>query len=165
MTPLARLELREERPGEVPADGGPAAAAGLLVAGVRRGTARPLVRPLVRGPQPQPGGVLVTSVLTSCGDTGTQSSTLQHSNLHPSLTLVHTERAELPVLLHRGGLLPAAGPLLHLGGQVLWHPHSSFGVRECRQLNDVHKIYFILFINLKNADFPISEPMFLVLST
>ena len=74
--PLARLELREERPGEVPANGGaPAAGAGLLVAGVRRGTARPLVRPLVRGPQPQPGGVLVTSVLTSCGDTGTQSST------------------------------------------------------------------------------------------
>ena len=118
MTPLARLELREERPGEVSADGGPAAAAGLLVAGVRRGTARPLVRPLVRGPQPQPGGVLVTSVLTSCGDTGTQSST--PTPLHPpSLTLVHTERAELPVLLHRGGLLPAAGPLLHLGGQVL----------------------------------------------
>ena len=82
MTPLARLELREERPGEVSADGGPAAAAGLLVAGVRRGTARPLVRPLVRGPQPQPGGVLVTSVLTSCGDTGTQSSTLTSSTLH-----------------------------------------------------------------------------------
>ena len=75
MTPLARLELREERPGEVSADGCPAAGAGLLVAGVRRGTARPLVRPLVRGPQPQPGGVLVTSVLASCGDTGTQSST------------------------------------------------------------------------------------------
>ena len=65
MTPLARLELREERPGEVPADCGPAAAAGLLVAVVRRGTARPLVRPLVRGAQPQPGGVLVTSVLAS----------------------------------------------------------------------------------------------------
>ena len=118
MTPLARLELREERPGEVPADGGPAAAAGLLVPGVRRGTARPLVRPLVRGPQPQPGGVLVTSVLTSCGDTGALRAALLPP-LHPSLTLVHTERAELPVLLHRGGLLPAAGPLLHLGGQVL----------------------------------------------
>ena len=112
--PLARLELREERPGEVPADCGPAAAAGLLVAVVRRGTARPLVRPLVRGAQPQPGGVLVTSVLASwvwrVGAIGFKLD---------QLTLVHTERAELPVLLHRGGLLPAAGPLLHLGGQVL----------------------------------------------
>ena len=87
MTPLARLELREERPGEVSADGGPAAGAGLLVAGVRRGTARPLVRPLVRGPQPQPGGVLVTSVLTSCGDTGTQSSTPTSTPHSPWSTL------------------------------------------------------------------------------
>ena len=112
--PLARLELREERPGEVPADCGPAAAAGLLVAVVRRGTARPLVRPLVRGAQPQPGGVLVTSVLASwVWRVGAIRFKLDQ------LTLVHTERAEFPVLLHRGGLLPAAGPLLHLGGQVL----------------------------------------------